>query len=1021
MKYTCHDGVRLIRRVQQSSEPDALDLAEVLTNAFLVGDLLQSSTYCCTKELMVLWCDIQVEKDRELEEVFNAVKMLLVCYAATSAHFYLFVDILWEKYGPSLFPLYIELYVRGLTSDLNYLEAINIKGRTDEVKELQVHISSVYYKFGTLFASRWPVIAYECVLSSFSLDPNDDKIGALYKLHKIIYGQQEHTKVKDILHLTHSSGGCVTSVPQIECRCGGRCSTPSEEPEILASLCHDGRPPYIYKYSHPILDTHIPGVSFLLLKDLVVVLECLRCQFLKANKCWKEVESLCNWYIANNSGLNIAMQCSSSFGNEADLVSDHRVCLPAVVEECYLNRTKENYYYYTQNEVNAPLSCASSFPSDVCRALFIQKGTSSGINKTLYSVTTVPSSISKALPSATYSYNTNLSIPCEKNTPIMNLPLSFENDVSTRNNSNSLDLNILSPIASTISPCANSVTSGVNISLNRTNSASFSINTVPLHAKNIFQVIDTTLSSRSNEFSMDMKSSCSVTPCTKTFVPSTHPMSSTISTTIRNKTTLSCRNNLTSSISTTLPFSCESTISSISGTDVCCTSSMFTVNNVENKIISTTVAGNTEDSLCGISKEQESETVNRRKTMLLSEYEKESHYLSEVPYVTSDSFETSHMSSEVILPRVEVTTAEPVKPTNTQTVKVVLSRLNLGSVKSIYIPKVVDNSEKTSASKAKSVVKKPVVVLSDILSPNFLSDSNTTNFVQQALVKHHGTERKRKCSDADTGQSTKKLKVTVIKLMTPEDTEFYNLEKYVTKTFRKDFQSIHDHSLGSSVNTSSVDGEKMNVQLWKETSYSPVSSRNLEFSSIESNPCVTQEKPHETRQSQDNSLGSSVNISSVDGGNMCVHLQKETSLSSSSPMNLEFSSLASKPFVAQGKSHETEQSQVSVDISSPGENSSIIQCKKINDLSPSDFSTVLPSMEDSVKFLYGTVNSPSLIEKELIQDYMHGVDKKASDHRGRIKNTNTNLPQIIETYSTSDDRCTINSMDHEKVLMDHKD
>ncbi|XP_013775309.1 uncharacterized protein LOC106460170 [Limulus polyphemus] len=963
MKYTCHDGVRLIRRVQQSNEPDSLDLAEVLTHAFLVGDFLQTSTYCCTKELMVLWCDIQVEKDRELEEVFKAVKMLLVCYAATSAHFYLFVDILWEKYGPSLFPLYIEMYVRGLTSDLNYLEAISIKGSTDEVKELQVHISSVYNKFGTLFASRWPVVAYECVLSSFSLDPTDDKISVLYNLHKSIYGEQEDTEINDILHLARSSGGNVTSVSQIECKCGGRCSTPSEEPEILASLYHDGRPPYIYNYSHPILDTHIPGVSFSLLKDLVMVLECLRCQLLKANKCWKEVESLCKSYIANNCKLNVAMQYSSSLGKETDLVSDHRVCLPAVMETCYLNRTKENYYCYTQNEVNTPLSCASSFPSDVSRTLFIQKSISSSMNKTLYSVTTVPSSISTVFPSAINPYNTNLSIPCEKNTPIMNLSFPLENDISTRINANSLNLNVmspnnrtslfadsLSPVANIISPCTNNVSSDMNISLNRASSVSFSINTVPLHAKNIFQAIDTTLPSGSNESSVDMKSSCTVTPCTETFVPSTHTMSSTISTPIHEKTSLSCQNNLSPSVNTILPFSCESTVSSISGTAVCYTSSTFTVNNVENELVSTTVAETTEDSVCGFGKEQESENVKRRKT--LSECEKESHYLSEVPSVTGDSFKTGLMPSEVILPRVEVTTAESVKPTDTQTVKVVLSRLDLGSVKSIYIPKVVDNFEKTSTSKVKSVVKKPVVVLSDILSPKFLSDPNTTHFVQQALMKHHGIEAKRKSSDVDTGQSTKKLKVTVVKLMTPEDRES---EKFVSKSFRKDFQSTRDNSLGPFVSTCSVYGDKMSVHSKKEASCSPVS-----------------------------------------------------------PMNLEFSSLESKPCVAQGKSHETGQSEVSIGVSSPGENSSIIQCKKINDLSLSNLKTVSPSMKNSVNLLYGTVNSSLQREKELVQSHMHDVDKKASDHRGRIKKTNSNLPQIVETHSTSNDTCTINSIAQEE-------
>lgn len=60
------------------------------------------------KELMSLWCDFQVCKQRTASEIQDAAKKLLIGHASSSAQFYLFVDILWGKVR--LFLMYFVLF-----------------------------------------------------------------------------------------------------------------------------------------------------------------------------------------------------------------------------------------------------------------------------------------------------------------------------------------------------------------------------------------------------------------------------------------------------------------------------------------------------------------------------------------------------------------------------------------------------------------------------------------------------------------------------------------------------------------------------------------------------------------------------------------------------------------------------------------------------------------------------------------------------------------------------------------------
>ncbi|XP_055938347.1 uncharacterized protein LOC129968468 [Argiope bruennichi] len=179
---SCHDGVRLIYRSFQSSIEDSEALTGTLINIFLVRDLLFKSNYCCTSELMKLWCEFQAKKQKSASEIQEAARKLLVGHASSSAQFYLFVDILWAKFGISLLPLYLEMYIRGLTSDLNFLEAARQVDNKEYVMEIEDHMAAMYFKLFTLFNAINKEIALECLMSSFSLVPTKERLEWIKKL-----------------------------------------------------------------------------------------------------------------------------------------------------------------------------------------------------------------------------------------------------------------------------------------------------------------------------------------------------------------------------------------------------------------------------------------------------------------------------------------------------------------------------------------------------------------------------------------------------------------------------------------------------------------------------------------------------------------------------------------------------------------------------------------------------------------------------------------------------------------------
>lgn len=74
------------------------------------------------------------------------------------------------------------MYVRGLTSDLNYLEAARQADNKEFVIEIENHMAAMYFKLSSMFHSINKEVALECMLSSFSLDPTKERLDWIKKL-----------------------------------------------------------------------------------------------------------------------------------------------------------------------------------------------------------------------------------------------------------------------------------------------------------------------------------------------------------------------------------------------------------------------------------------------------------------------------------------------------------------------------------------------------------------------------------------------------------------------------------------------------------------------------------------------------------------------------------------------------------------------------------------------------------------------------------------------------------------------
>ncbi|KAL1416146.1 hypothetical protein MTO96_006413 [Rhipicephalus appendiculatus] len=335
-RFSCHEGVQLVRGLtQRANDPERADVAEALAHVFLVRDLLLASPFCCTRELMVLWCQLQRIQGHAVPQVARAALRLLLPHAANSAQFYLFCDVLWEHYGRRLIPVYLDLFVRGLTTDINSLQSAMHWENWANVREMEMHMAGVLLKLATLFPDL-PEVSRECVLSAFALDPTEERLAQLETL-------TEQVKVK-LVNSSNNGSGVQTSSSQEQgpgrrvvddtgdgqaCRCGGRCNDQPVEQKTSPALA-DGRPEYEMDFWHPILNQQMDGVPYRLLKDFVTVLECVRPRSVTLCSNWhwylecfeSRRAALRNWRTGGRSQETPPQEYCGSADSETDSASE---------------------------------------------------------------------------------------------------------------------------------------------------------------------------------------------------------------------------------------------------------------------------------------------------------------------------------------------------------------------------------------------------------------------------------------------------------------------------------------------------------------------------------------------------------------------------------------------------------------------------------------------------------------------------------------------------------------------------
>ncbi|GFY58812.1 uncharacterized protein TNIN_21081 [Trichonephila inaurata madagascariensis] len=246
----CHEGIEIIYRLWRN--PQNRKFCYLLLQIFILQDLVQDSTFCCTEKLFKIFCLFHKERQSSLKEIIECTHKLLSVHAPTSAHFYLFVDVAWEQFGMKYLDLYVELYIRGLTIDLNHLENKKNLEEKQDVVCLETHIASVFSKFSTLFLNFYDEVARECMFSAFSLRPTNESLHILLKLNKTVLYNNKNRKSLSI-------GSDLPS----NCCCGLRCNGP-------CSVLNNSFP-------HPVLIKGIGNVAHHLVRDFVSVLESARC------------------------------------------------------------------------------------------------------------------------------------------------------------------------------------------------------------------------------------------------------------------------------------------------------------------------------------------------------------------------------------------------------------------------------------------------------------------------------------------------------------------------------------------------------------------------------------------------------------------------------------------------------------------------------------------------------------------------------------------------------------------------
>ncbi|XP_021917693.1 mucin-3A-like isoform X3 [Zootermopsis nevadensis] len=171
------DGLLLVRRYALKDGKRArvwkysAKVAELAAQYFLTVAMVKpvSETGTLLQDLMTEWALLHSDLPSVSQTLPKMIRKLIQP-AESAVHIYLFCQVLVNQFGDALKSLCIELYIRGLTTDMNELEQQKMKNDRDKVREAEVRLSDGFLKLADLVKDNVGVCR-ECVLTAFSLNP----------------------------------------------------------------------------------------------------------------------------------------------------------------------------------------------------------------------------------------------------------------------------------------------------------------------------------------------------------------------------------------------------------------------------------------------------------------------------------------------------------------------------------------------------------------------------------------------------------------------------------------------------------------------------------------------------------------------------------------------------------------------------------------------------------------------------------------------------------------------------------
>ncbi|XP_060069168.1 uncharacterized protein LOC132549268 [Ylistrum balloti] len=166
-KIVCHDGVKLVLRLEQKECNQALSVR--LIQIFLVQDWIKPEQKCCTQELLKLWIRHQYIADHNKEKFLDSV-WAIAKLSLTTQQILLLVSGLQRECGNEMIQLYTDLCVYAINVDKGCCEQQMLQGNMEGVKERQQAIAQTCRKLSALYNGLNPKISRISSLTAFSLD-----------------------------------------------------------------------------------------------------------------------------------------------------------------------------------------------------------------------------------------------------------------------------------------------------------------------------------------------------------------------------------------------------------------------------------------------------------------------------------------------------------------------------------------------------------------------------------------------------------------------------------------------------------------------------------------------------------------------------------------------------------------------------------------------------------------------------------------------------------------------------------